>query len=535
MGPDRLDKFIKDKVFDHQTATDTDALWEGILAKQTVEKQPKRRFLWWWFMAGLLLIIGLASYATLFNNEPSNNTISEKTETLNNSNTARSDKNIVIRNNVNTSNTNKEKEVISAEGNKVEVESILAEANKNIEINPTATTSTTQSKEETSKGNKVNTKQDSKSTAKGLTSLIIKSETPKEQLIFKKQDINTNDNESVLNLDKNTGRPNTNNNTIPNHKKHQTKATLADKTSRSIYSRANSPTRLNPFKKESNNNLTTNLALQSLLAQLENDILPALIADEKLPKLLDPPTKPHGKPSPISIGLHFGYGFAKKQLKTNTTNEEASKYLKLREESETPMQVLNGGFDIAYQFRSGLYAKAGLQFEQITERFDYSKTSEIPFFNDTATYALYYTMNGSIEKDIGTESMEVRTQTRKTYNRYRTVDLPLSIGYQPTTKNNFNWFVEGGVLVNLAFSPRGEVLDYNGEDRIDLSSTAYFKKNIGLSLTAGLGLSYRVTKHWSVWMSPKFRLPLMGMTDEGYLLEQRFLRGVVEVGGRVRF
>ncbi|MFK7808787.1 MAG: hypothetical protein AB8F74_13370, partial [Saprospiraceae bacterium] len=66
MGEDRLEKFIKDQVFDHQTPTDTDKLWAGIMAKQEVEEKPKRRFFYWfWLSGGVLLLSGLLSYGLI--------------------------------------------------------------------------------------------------------------------------------------------------------------------------------------------------------------------------------------------------------------------------------------------------------------------------------------------------------------------------------------------------------------------------------------------------------------------------------------
>ncbi len=485
-------------------------------------------------MGGLLVIIGLISYATLCKNEPLNNTFADKTENAINSSEDHINNKITIDNNKATSTEDKDTDIISKEENRNKEESNLATVNKDIELKSALTTSKTPKKKIASKTKIVDNtidQQNTKSTNENLTSSLMKNGDLKEEISSNKANITTSNNESELKSDQHTDNYNSN---IPPEDKPKTKLALIEKKSDSPSNNPISSLSPNRFKKENPNNSTTSLTLQSLLAQLENNMLLPLMTEEKFPELLPPTIKPKKKPSPLSIGFHFGYGFAKKQLKARTSDQESTAYLELRKDSETAMQVLSSGFDLAYQFKSGFYAKAGLQFEQITERFDYSKITTTPFFNDTATYALYYNMNGSIEKDSGTESMSVRTQTRKIYNRYRTVDLPFSIGYQPITKKNLNWFVETGVSVNLSFLPRGEILDYDEADRIDLSSTSYLKKNIGLSLTAGVGLSYRLTKDVSIWMSPKFRLPLTEITIQEYLLEQQFLRGVVEVGVRLR-
>jgi len=138
--------------------------------------------------------------------------------------------------------------------------------------------------------------------------------------------------------------------------------------------------------------------------------------------------------------------------------------------------------------------------------------------------------DGTVNLAYGTNSIEQVIQTRLIYNRYRTIDVPLIVGYNKKINRRMSLYAEGGALLNVAFLPRGEILAMDNETIIDLSDTDILKQNIGLSAAAGVGFSYKIGQTWSVWASPQLRYALGSMTTDSYNLDQSFVRGIVQVG-----
>gem|GEM_PF-170979 len=262
----------------------------------------------------------------------------------------------------------------------------------------------------------------------------------------------------------------------------------------------------------------------SPLAQIENQLF-----KQQAIALTTPLVKPN-KPSPFSIDVYSGIGLASRQLNYKAGAEQTA-HLDFRNKLETPEQVLTAGANIQYQFKSGWFLKSGLAYEQITERFDYTfMASETDFYNEDALNTIYRMADGTVNLAYGTNSIEQVIQTRLIYNRYRTIDVPLIVGYNKKINRRMSLYAEGGALLNVAFLPRGEILAMDNETIIDLSDTDILKQNIGLSAAAGVGFSYKIGQTWSVWASPQLRYALGSMTTDSYNVDQSFVRGIVQVG-----
>lgn len=521
MGEDRLDKFMRDQVFDHKTPADTDQLWAGILAKQEKKEEPKRRFLWLWFLGGLLIGGSLIGYFVFTSNESANQIASTNEITSNTENEA--DSKLASGQNNNTA---------TIESNATELNSVVPNSPKS---NTVISKSDVISEKETTTTSATNNRKETEETA-------INNSTPPS-----KNELNV---QATKNIGKTTGTPNSA--TLLNTDLEESSSTLTQ---------AESPISSVPTVESPNKENTSSLAPAAVspLAQAELEkegtVLSMLtlrtlntsidlvdpifkLKKEDFPPIVTVPVPatiiPNKKASPFSIGVNMGYGFANNQLKAGN-GENTAAYKQLREETETTEQVLSAGLDLKYQLKSGLYAKVGLQFEQITDRFDYSNVSATSFFNDTAIQSIKYVSIDSTEITRGTNSTRIRIQGREIYNRYRSFDLPLLVGYHSRGENRLSWFAEAGVLVNIGFFASGEILDTDGETIIDLAESDVLRKNLGLTVTGGLGLSYRLTKGLSVWASPRVRYGLKNMTTEPELLEQRYLRGALEVGVRVGF
>lgn len=513
MGEDKLSKFIKDKVQGHETPMDIDDFWQGIQDQQEEKEEPKRRVFWWFFFGGLFLIGTLLAGVVLYNGvenqdeSPIQNTkqkeamtiADEKIDSMKEAEItapATQEKNAEILSNL-TPESPDNQAVASSENNtqlKGENNAINAVSEAKINLPHTA---------------KIIEKSESKPKINTLNSKLANANNQSRALIIE-DTLQSDSSKRALSLD------------LENQWKQLNKndASLVDKTTEKVAtSAANQSDNLTmpPLPKR-----WSVLRLKDLKIKSQNQILPDS-------SVLYTPDDSSKKLAAWSIGVHFCYGFSRRTL--NGTSD----YVNTRNQLETPEQVISAGLDLQYQFKSGLYLKSGLNYEQINERFDLNRTTEFEdFFNEDATNVIYRRSNGTTDIELGTTSTQRKIQLRKVYNRYRMIDLPLIVGYTSNTEKKWNWFAEGGILINLAFLPRGQIVGTDNDSFIDLEKEDILKSTTGVSLTLGVGVSYQLSNDFSVWVSPRFRHALTSMTKETYQLEQSFTRGGLQIGIRKR-
>ena len=100
-------------------------------------------------------------------------------------------------------------------------------------------------------------------------------------------------------------------------------------------------------------------------------------------------------------------------------------YAEERNQTERPKFSFTGGFRIGALFGKGWTARTGVQYAQINEDFNYNNTNEVRI-----VITEVYDTDGNI---IGTDTTyESGQRTKLTHNRYRMIDIPVTVGYDST-------------------------------------------------------------------------------------------------------
>ncbi|MFK7810686.1 MAG: hypothetical protein AB8F74_22955, partial [Saprospiraceae bacterium] len=127
----------------------------------------------------------------------------------------------------------------------------------------------------------------------------------------------------------------------------------------------------------------------------------------------------------------------------------------------------------------------------------------------------------------------------RTTNKYRSVDVPLILGYEVSMKN-FGLSINSGVFFNLSSSQEGtflspdfEPIDF-GENIVDGGEPA-FHNSVNLSLYGSLAMYYIIDDHWQIMLEPQVRYFMDPITRSSYDLEQRYMTAGLITGLRYRF
>jgi hypothetical protein len=218
------------------------------------------------------------------------------------------------------------------------------------------------------------------------------------------------------------------------------------------------------------------------------------------------------------------------------SKSEKSQLYSLRDSGERSWYAFSAGVRASFQMGTGWIFRAGL---------NYGQQNEIATFDSLgATRTRTITVTENIGGVITTTTKtEVATGLNRTtaYNRYRTLDIPLQIGYGRPLNGAWSWAVYGGVALNLQSSMRARVLGITDTVRlIDVSpaltggNSPVFNSNIGVSVLLDAALYRQIARRWQVSIEPQIRYELGSWTRTEYPFAQRYTRLGVLVGLRYR-
>lgn len=193
----------------------------------------------------------------------------------------------------------------------------------------------------------------------------------------------------------------------------------------------------------------------------------------------------------------------------------SSTYLQRRRESTDFRWAFSAGFRYTRVFQNGVSFRTGVNFTQITERFRWVKENYVQ---------LNYTIDPTTGDTTGTTSIR-GTRFKTTYNRFRSLDIPILFGYE-TGFGKFKLNAYAGGMLNIYSWQRGEVLDTSLRPVVITTgkpeSPYQYRNNMGIGLTGGVSLYYRIHDNWQLMAEPYFRYNLSPMNREGLTLRERY-------------
>lgn len=208
-------------------------------------------------------------------------------------------------------------------------------------------------------------------------------------------------------------------------------------------------------------------------------------------------------------------------------NDTNANYARMRKESTSFRYAYSVGFRYGRVFNNGLMLKTGLNYSLLTEKFDFIQGNIIN---------IIYVTDATGDTISSYQTTSVRHKI--TYNKYRTVDVPLLLGYEKA-KGRWNFSFNGGLVINLYSWNRGEVLDRELQPvTINSGETPnpyQLKTNIGMGLQAGAGVYYGVSPNAKIFAEPYIRYNLSSMTQSEIMLKQRFHTAGIRMGMRFDF
>ena len=234
----------------------------------------------------------------------------------------------------------------------------------------------------------------------------------------------------------------------------------------------------------------------------------------------------------VYIDIYGAPEYAFRRLSENLP--ENANYLRARDSVEKPWYAFSAGARVSIVFNNVLALRTG---------FTYAQTNETAIFDSLG-----------IGKKITTETYVPRTgggqdTIRKTeitsgifrstfYNRYRSIDIPLQLGFEFPLNDYWSFSVNGGANFNISAWRKADILGEKGM-RQDVSSgfgesNPVFNNALGISVFGSVAAYRQLTGNLQLVIEPSFRHYLQPMTRSDYGLKQAYTNGGLILGLRYR-
>ncbi len=196
--------------------------------------------------------------------------------------------------------------------------------------------------------------------------------------------------------------------------------------------------------------------------------------------------------------------------------------MKRKDSTESLRLSFSAGFRLSKTFGNNLLLKAGMQYSQINEKFSYRRENER---NQTTLITIRKEVlsTGDTVMIRDTSMIEqIGYRVKTTYNRYRSIDIPLIASYE-WGNDNLKAGVSAGVILNLYSWQKGESLDTSYVPvAFNQIRGRTFKRNIGVGLFTGFSVLKNAGKSTYFFAEPYFRYNVSKITNSRSLFNQKF-------------
>jgi hypothetical protein len=196
-----------------------------------------------------------------------------------------------------------------------------------------------------------------------------------------------------------------------------------------------------------------------------------------------------------------------------------------RKESLHFQSAFSAGIRYTRVFSNGMSIRAGFNYSQINEKFSYAQDNVVQ---------MVYVINPAGDT---TDSYYVRgTRFKNSYNHYRTIDVPVVVGYE-MGNGNFHANINAGVMVNIYSWQKGETLDNNGTPvsiTTGKDDNPYqYKTNVGVGFTSAVSLYYKFSERFHLLAEPYLRYNFSPMSRETISIQEKFTTIGLRLGIRM--
>lgn len=215
------------------------------------------------------------------------------------------------------------------------------------------------------------------------------------------------------------------------------------------------------------------------------------------------------------------------------SNVSASQQYLLKKDSAESMQVsYSTGLRLVKPITDNILVKAGLQYAQINQKYVYRTENEVKTTTVVTVRTIIRAPGDTVVVQDTSVLQTVGFRTNTVHNRFRSFDLPVTLGYQ-FGNDDLKIGINAGVVINLNSWYQGVILDSSlATVTLNKTGNSVYKTNIGLGLIGGISVIKRLSDDMHLFFEPYFRYNLSNMTSDQASYRQKFSVGGLSIGLR---
>ncbi len=211
----------------------------------------------------------------------------------------------------------------------------------------------------------------------------------------------------------------------------------------------------------------------------------------------------------------------------------SAKYMLTKDSSESSQVSYSGGLRLVKPLNENLLLKLGVHYSQINQKYVYRTENEVKTTTVVTVRTIIRAPGDTVIVNDTSTLQQIGFKNNTVKNRYRTLDIPLTVGYQFGSED-LKFGVNAGVIVNVSSWYQGVMLDSTlATVPIDKTGNGQYKTNIGLGLYGSINVVKKLSDDMQVFVEPYFRYNLNNMTNSQAKYSQKFNVAGVSVGLRI--
>lgn len=195
----------------------------------------------------------------------------------------------------------------------------------------------------------------------------------------------------------------------------------------------------------------------------------------------DPGKKTRNTEFGVSLQVFGGGDFVQSAL--STTDTEMG-FLNARENSSTFLGAYKTGAMLKVHFFPRIFVKGGVEYKNITERFDFEESEEITDIQEQVV-SIEVDEDGNETEILGNVLVStLLTTTYEIFNTFEANDMVIMLGYKLVSSPRFDVNLEGGITYN--FNLKHDGLNIESDLQPKRVDTSYYVDNTGLGYIGGI-------------------------------------------------
>lgn len=217
----------------------------------------------------------------------------------------------------------------------------------------------------------------------------------------------------------------------------------------------------------------------------------------------------------------------------SVSNVSASPTYMLKKDSAERSRIgYTAGIRLVNPITDNILLKAGLQYSQGNEQYVYRTENEV---KTTTVVTVRTIIRAPGDTVIVNDTSILQTagfKTNTVKNRYRSFDIPVTVGYQ-FGDEDLKIGINAGVVFNITSWYQGMVLDSTlANVPLNKNGNGIYRSNIGLGLTGSVSIVKRLSDDLHLFAEPYFRYNLSDMSTAQSGFKQRVSIGGLQLGLR---